>query len=199
MNSKQLVKVIKTIVEAEVAKKHEKFLTKTFPKILEEEVSRRMKTLSEEKGGVVSVPSTQVPELVNEVDPFEQAELALQEQRQTPKKQFTKNAVLNEVLNNTKPFSKEQRQSGAGGGTSVLDNLSQENIQESMDKTVTFTEQGAGAGLEGMRASMAAQMGYGNMNQSTVRKTGLGVKTGLPGLDRILNRDNSELVKKFKR
>jgi len=31
------------------------------------------------------------------------------------------------------------------------------------------------------------------------KKTGLGVQTGLPGLDRILNRDNSELVKKFKR
>ena len=87
MDSKQLVKVIKTIVEAEVAKKHERFLTKTFPKILEEEVKKR---LAEEKGGVVSVPSTQVPQLTNEVDPFEQAELALQEQRQTPKKQFTK-------------------------------------------------------------------------------------------------------------
>lgn len=196
MNSKQLVKVIKTIVEAEVAKKHEKFLTKTFPKILEEEVSRRMKTLSEEKGGVVDSSTT----LVEEVDPFQIAEQALQEERQQPKKQFTTNSVLNEVLNNTKPFTKEQRQGGAvGGGTSVLDNLPQQNIQESMDKTVTFTEQGAGAGLEGMRASMAAQMGYGNMNQGTVRKTGLGVKTGLPGLDRILNRDNSELVKKFKR
>lgn len=195
MNSKQLVKVIKTIVEAEVAKKHEKFLTKTFPKILEEEVSRRMKTLSEEKGGVVDSSTT----LVEEVDPFQMAEQVLEEERQQPKKQFTTNSVLNEVLNSTKPFTKEQRQGGVGGGTSVLDNLPQQNIQESMDKTVTFTEQGAGAGLEGMRASMAAQMGYGNMNQSTVRKTGLGVKTGLPGLDRILNRDNSELVKKFKK
>ena len=79
------------------------------------------------------------------------------------------------------------------------DNMKSGMIQESMDKTVTFTEQGAGAGLEGMRANMAAQMGYGNVNQSGVRKTGLGVKTGLPGLDKILNRDNSELVKRFKR
>lgn len=196
MNSKQLVKVIKTIVEAEVAKKHEKFLTKTFPKILEEEVSRRMKTLSEEKGGVVDSSTA----LVEEVDPFQIAEQVLEEERQQPKKQFTTNSVLNEVLNSTKPFTKEQRQGGAvGSAKSVLDNLPQENIQESMDKTVTFTEQGAGAGLEGMRANMAAQMGYSNMNQSTVRKTGLGVKTGLPGLDRILNRDNSELVKKFKK
>ena len=101
MNNKQLIKVIKTLVEAETAKQQERFLSKTFPKILEEEVKKR---LAEVKGGVVSVPSTQVPQLTNEVDPFEQAELALQEQRQTPKKQFTKNSVLNEVLNNTKPF-----------------------------------------------------------------------------------------------
>lgn len=195
MNSKQLVKVIKTIVEAEVAKNHEKFLIKTFPKILEEEVNKRLK---EVKGGVVP-SSTQLVE-DDVVDPFQIAEQALEEERQQPKKQFTTNSVINEVLNNTKPFTKEQRQAGTvGGGASVLDKLPQENIQESMDKTVTFTEQGAGAGLEGMKASMAAQMGYGNMNQSTVRKTGLGVKTGLPGLDKILNRDNSELVKKFKK
>ena len=192
MNSKQLVKVIKTIVEAEVAKKHEVFLTKTFPKILEEEVSRRVKTLLEEKGGVAA-SSTQIVE--EEVDPFAQAELALQEERTQPKRQFTKNAVLNEVLNNTKPFSKEQR----AGGTqtkSVLDSF--KPVNESMDKTVTFDQQGAGAGLAGMRANMAAQMGYGDIKQQP-SKTGLGVKTGLAGLDKILNRDNSELVKKFKR
>ena len=42
MNSKKLIKVIKTIVEAEVAKKQETFLRKTFPKILEEEVNKRL-------------------------------------------------------------------------------------------------------------------------------------------------------------
>jgi hypothetical protein len=31
------------------------------------------------------------------------------------------------------------------------------------------------------------------------RQGGLGVQTGLPALDRVLNRDNSALVKKFKR
>jgi len=194
MNNKQLIKVIKTLVEAEVAKKQAQFLSKTFPKILDEEVKKR---LAEVKGGVVSVPSTQVPQLTNEVDPFEQAELALQEQRQTPKKQFTKNAVINEVLNNTKPFTKAQRSSTPGGGASVLDKF-QQPVNESMDKTVSFTSQGAGAGIEGMKAQMAQKMGYGEVRQQP-NKTGLGVKTGLPGLDRILNRDNSELVKKFKR
>ena len=186
MDSKQLVKVIKTIVEAEVAKKHEQFLTKTFPKILEEEVSRRMKSTTQP-----------IIEETMDVDPFEQAEIALQQERTEPKKHYTKNKVLNEVLNNTKPFSSAQRKGGVEQ-KSVLDSFQQQPVNENMDKTVTFNQQGAGAGLEGMRASMAAQMGYGDIKRGP-SKTGLGVQTGLPGLDRILNRDNSELVKKFKR
>lgn len=195
MDTKQLVKVIKVIVEAEVAKRQEQFLSKTFPKILEEEVSRRMKSLLEEKGGVVA-SSTQIVE--DEVDPFLVAEQALQQERTAPQKTYTKNPVLNEVLNNTQPFTAQQRKGGVEQ-KSVLDSF-QQPVNETMDRTVTFNQQGAGAGVEGMRASMAAQMGYGNMNPNGgVKKTGLGVKTGLPGLDRILNRDNSELVKKFKK
>ena len=193
MNNKQLIKVIRTLVEVETAKQQERFLSKTFPKILAEEVNKRLK---EVKGGVAP-PSTQV--VTEGIDPFEQAELALEQERVTPKKQFTKNKTLNEVLNMTTPFSKEQRSSTPGGGTSVLDSLpQQEPIQESMDKTVSFTSQGAGAGAGGMRTQMAAKMGYGDV-ATRPNKTGLGVKTGLPGLDKILNRDNSELVKKFKR
>ena len=194
MNNKQLIKVIKTLVEVETAKQQERFLSKTFPKILEEEVNKR---LAEVKGGVVSVPS---PQVVQEdvIDPFEQAELALEEQRQTPTKKLSNNPILNEVLNNTKPFSKEQRSSTPGGGKSVLDNLPQQQpIQESMDKTVEFTSLGAGAGVGGLKTQMAHKMGYGDV-ATKPNKTGLGVKTGLPGLDKILNRDNSELVKKFK-
>ena len=191
METKQLVKIIKTIVEAEVAKNHEKFLTKTFPKILEEEVNKRLK---EVKGGIVP-SSTQLVE-DDVVDPFEQAEIALQEERTQPKRQFTKNEKLNEVLNNTKPFSAEQRK-GTPTTKSVLDNF-QQPVNESMDKTVTFNSQGSQGGTDMMRAQMAQKMGYGDIKQQP-SKTGLGVQTGLPGLDRILNRDNSELVKKFKR
>ena len=195
MNNKQLIKVIKTLVEVESAKQQERFLSKTFPKILAEEVNKR---LAEMKGGVVSVPSPQVV-VENVVDPFEQAELALTEQRQAPTKKLSNNPILNEVLNQTQPFSSAQRSSTPGGGKSVLDSLpQQEPLQESMDKTVSFTSQGAGAGADGMRTQMAAKMGYGDV-ATRPNKTGLGVKTGLPGLDKILNRDNSELVKKFKR
>jgi BRCT domain type II-containing protein len=193
MNNKQLIKVIRTLVEVETAKQQERFLSKTFPRILEEEVSRR---LAEVKGGV-AVPSTQV--VSEEIDPFQQVELALEQERATPKKTYSKNKSINEVLNMTTPFTKAQRSSGPVGGKSVLDTLpQQEPIQESMDKTVSFTSQGAGAGVEGMRTQMAQKMGYGDVSRGP-SKNGLGVKTGLAGLDKILNRDNSALVKKFKK
>ena len=194
MNNKQLIKVIKTLVEVETAKQQERFLSKTFPKILAEEVNKRLK---EVKGGVAP-PSTQV--VTEGIDPFEQVELALEQERATPKKQFTKNAILNEVLNKTTPFTKAQRSSGPVGGKSVLDNLppQEQPIQESMDKTVTFNSQGAQGGTDMMRAQMAQKMGYGDVSRGP-SKQGLGVKTGLAGLDKILNRDNSDLVKKFKR
>jgi len=200
MDTKKLAKLIKVIVEAEVAKKQEQFLSKTFPKILEEEVNRRVKkALNEAKGGVSSSPVVE-----QEIDPFAQAEAVLQQERTQQvqeQRQFTSNPVLNQVLNQTQPFTSEQRK-GTQGTKSVLDSFQtqQPQVQESMDKTVTFNTQGAQMGTDGMRASMAAQMGYGDMGGVThTTKSGLGVQTGLPGLDRILNRDNSELVKKFKR
>jgi hypothetical protein len=193
MDSKKLAKLIKVIVEAEVAKKHEQFLTNTFPKVLEEEINRRVKTLLEAKGGVVAASAL----VEEEIDPFQKAEMLLQQERQEqPKKQFTKNATINEILNQTQPFTAEQRK-GTTGTKSVLDQF--QSVNESMDKTVSFGNQTAQLGVEGMRQQMAQQMGYGDINPSGTKKTGLGVQTGLAGLDRILNRDNSELVKRFKK
>ena len=48
MNSKNS-KISKGLVEVEVSKKHEHFLTKTFPKILEEEVNKRLSNSSSTK------------------------------------------------------------------------------------------------------------------------------------------------------
>jgi hypothetical protein len=202
MDSKKLAKLIKVIVEAEVAKKQEQFLSKTFPKILEEEVNRRVKkALNEAKGGVSSSPVVE-----QEIDPFAQAEAVLQQERVQQvqeQRQYTNNPVLNQVLNQTQPFTSAQRNGGqvGGGNASVLDSFQtqQPQVQESYDQTVSFNSQGAQMGVGGMRTQMAAQMGYGDVPGVGVKKTGLGVQTGLPGLDRILNRDNSELVKKFKR
>lgn len=209
MDSKQLVKVIKAIVEAEVAKKQEHFLSKTFPKILEEEVNRRLNILLETKKNV----STTSTKIVKEVDPFQKAEMVLQQERQQSKKQFTKNPTINEILNQTQPFTSAQRTAGPiGGGDSILDKFQSQPLQEAarytpsymdtepdIDETITMESSLGIGGVDVMRAQMAHKMGYGDMNPSGANRGGLGVTTGLPGLDRILNRDNSELVKKFKR
>ena len=215
MNNKQLIKVIKALVEVEVAEKQSLFLSKTFPKILEAEVSKRLLEVT----GVpkkVSKKKTQDPfDMANEVLTREQSStnVPIQETTQVPQRTFSNNAVLNQVLNQTTPFTKAQRASGGtpGGGASVLDSLppQTQQVQENthipsymdaepdIDQTVSMgTSLGAG-GPEAMRAQMAHKMGYQSVGTKP-SKTGLGVQTGLPGLDRILNRDNSALVKKFK-
>ena len=215
MNNKQLIKVIKALVEVEVAKKQELFLSKTFPKILEAEVSKILLEVTKTSKKVLKKKTQDPFDMANEILREEQSAtvVPIQENTQAPQRTFSKNAVLNQVLNQTTPFSKAQR-SGQGGGASVLDSLPQQTqqpiVQENthipsymdaepdIDQTVSMgTSLGAG-GTDALRAQMAHKMGYQQM-ASTPSKTGLGVQTGLPGLDRILNRDNSELVKKFKR
>ena len=215
MNNKQLIKVIKALVEVEVAKKQELFLSKTFPKILEAEVRKKLLEVTKTSKKVLKKKTQDPFDIANEILREEQSatSVPIQENVQVQTKQFTKNAILNQVLNQTTPFSKAQR-SGQGGGASVLDGLPQKTqqpiVQENthipsymdaepdIDQTVSMgTSLGAG-GPEALRAQMAQKMGYQSMGTQS-NKTGLGVQTGLPGLDRILNRDNSELVKKFKR
>ena len=205
MDSKKLAKLIKVIVEAEVAKKHEQFLSTTFPKILEEEVSRRLKGV---KGGVASL-STQLVE--TEIDPFQMAEQVLQKERtEIQQKQLSKNPAINEILNQTQPFNSAQRSGGQiGAGTpSILDTY-QQPVQESyipsymdaepdIDQTINMGSSLGAGGMEAMRAQMAAKMGYGNMGGGA-RQGGLGVQTGNAALDKALNRDYSQLVKRFKK
>ena len=203
MDTKKLAQIIKVLVEAEVAKKQEHFLTKIFPKILEEEVNNKFAKVLKENKTKVTTP-------VKEVDPFALAEVALRKERQQVQtkqtKEFTKNAVLNEILNQTQPFSSAQR-SGLGGGTSILDTY-QQPIQEAasyvpsymdaesdIDETMDFSSINSQPGVDVIRQQMAAKMGYGDMNTGG----GLGVQTGVSHLDKALNRDYSQLVKKFKK
>ena len=216
MNNKQLIKVVKALVEAEVAKNQMQFLSKTFPKILEAEVKKRLLEVTKTPKKVLKKKVQDPFDMANEVLRMEQLSVPatqIQENVQVQPKQFTKNAILNQVLNQTKPFSKEQR-SGGGGAKSVLDNLpktvQQPMVQENthipsymdaepdIDHTVNMSTSLGAGGPEAMRAQMAHKMGYQPIGTQP-NKAGLGVQTGLPGLDRILNRDNSELVKKFKR
>lgn len=209
MDSKKLAQLIKLVVEQEIKKQ--------LPKMIKEEV-----------GKLLNETPTPKPkkDILEEVDPFELATLLLEKDRTTttikeevrqvqPVKQLSRNSTINEILNQTKPFTAAQRSAGqVGGGSSILDNYQMEQpINESysnshipnymdaesdIDETISYSG-GAGGGIETMRSQMASKMGYGNAGGNGSRKGGLGVTTGLAGLDRILNRDNSELVKRFKK
>jgi hypothetical protein len=176
MESKKLVKVIKALVEVEVKKQQLNFLQNQFPKILEEAVQSKIKSKPQSKN--------------TDVDPFTLAEAVLEQDRTnvTENVSYTKNEALNKILNET----------------------AQAKSSDTMDKTLSFGTHNVPTGqqpvgtepISNMRSSMAAQMGYSDMQMGGASKPqngGLGVQTGLPGLDKILNRDNSELVKRFKR
>jgi hypothetical protein len=95
-------------------------------------------------------------------------------------KTYTKNPILNEILNQTKPLSQS---------------ITNESV---LDKTINFKQNGAQLGRDGLRAQMAAQMGYGDFSTGA-QQGGLGVVTGNDALDKAFNRDYSELVKRFKK
>lgn len=187
MDTKKLAQLVKLVVEKEIKRQ--------LPKLVSEEVKKSLSLLNETTTKKVDS---------NEYDAFEMANKVLSEERENnveevkvpsfiENRRLSNNPVLNEVLQQTQPFSSTQQQEAP----SVLDNFKQP-IQESVDKTLSFDSNMAQGGVDVMRAQMAQKMGYGDINRGA-SKQGLGVSTGLPGLDRILNRDNSELVKRFKK
>jgi hypothetical protein len=96
-----------------------------------------------------------------------------------PKKEYTKNAALNEILNQTKPFTAQERANGASPmmgmmGGSVLDSIQRES--------------------EG-------DWGTIKMDTSNVSKPMKKIEVDSEGVDAVtkaLTRDYSELVKRFK-
>jgi hypothetical protein len=92
--------------------------------------------------------------------------------------QYVKDPVLNKVLNETK------RSTSSYPGSS----------NSSFEEYPTMKASPIGTGID--RSSIAEKMGYGDFGGAS--KTGLGVKTGNEVLDKALNRDYTELVKRFK-
>jgi hypothetical protein len=113
---------------------------------------------------------------------------------QQPKKQSTGLSMAKAILGET--TSTKQIEEVQYVKDAVLNQILNETRMSSMDKTVSFNNPNiAGAGLAGLRAEMASKMGYSDMGG--VQPTGLGVQTGNEALDKALNRDYSELVKRF--
>jgi hypothetical protein len=94
--------------------------------------------------------------------------------KQAPTKQFSKNPMINQILNETAMAP------STGDGY----------------RTMSFGQGDMGS-IVG-RTAIAEKMGYGDLAKGP-SPTGLGVNTGVAEIDKALNRDYSELVKRFKK
>ena len=90
-------------------------------------------------------------------------------------KQYSKNPMINQILNETRGGIPQ----GDGGF-----------------RTMNFGQGDMGS-IAG-RTAVADKMGYGDLAKGP-SPTGLGVNTGVAEIDKALNRDYSELVKRFKK
>jgi hypothetical protein len=97
-----------------------------------------------------------------------------------PQREFTKNAMLNEVLNQTQPFTSAERvEGGQSGGSSVLDMIKPQQTMEEDWETMDYRE--------GIQIPQ-------NIPQQ-FESTGDGLQDATI---KALTRDYSELVKRFK-
>ena len=95
--------------------------------------------------------------------------------KQAPTKQYSKNPMINQILNETRGGIPQ----GDGGFRTM--NFGQGDMGSIVGKT-----------------AIAEKMGYGEIAKGP-SPTGLGVNTGVAEIDKALNRDYSELVKRFKK
>jgi hypothetical protein len=148
---------------------------------VKEEIVRLVRSGAITLNSSKSKPTTpSLKEAIN-VDPFEKANQALQNSRkvtptQKPQKEFTKNPMLNEVLNMTQPFTSAHRAEGmsSGMGGSILDAIQPERSMEEDWETLSYSN--------------------ANMPSHQIPSTD---NAGVDVLAKALTRDYSELVKRF--
>ena len=167
MKSEILLTLIKEVVKNEVKQQ------------VKEELTRLIKS------GAVTLNSqkkTSTPSLreMTEVTPTPVKRQQPIQQTQRPQKEFTKNAMLNEVLNQTQPFTSAERvEGGQSGGSSVLDMIKPQQTMEEDWETMDYRE-----GIQIPK----------NIPQQ-FESTGDGLQDATI---KALTRDYSELVKRFK-
>jgi hypothetical protein len=180
MNTDKLIKAIQIIVAEEIKS--------VLPKLVKEGVKKEMvKLLKENKQlrealkptkKVVPTEPTFMDDAINETT-----------QPQPQQRMLSRNPVLNQILNQTTPLSISENTT-----KSVLDNIQPTYAGAPTEVSSGTMDFGTQSTHTLGAQSIADKMGYGDM-QPAGKKQGLGVSTGLAGLDRVLNRDNSELIK----
>jgi hypothetical protein len=164
MDTDKLLKAIQILIKEE--------LKEQLPALIKESVQKEVKRLlSEGKKPVQKNTGLSMAKAMMEDEPIVESV----EQTVVPQKQFSKNPMINQILNETRGGLPQ----GDGGF-----------------RTMNFGQGDMGS-IAG-RTAVADKMGYGDLAKGP-SPTGLGVNTGVPELDKALNRDYSELVKRFKK
>ena len=166
MKSEILVTLIKEVVKNEVKNQ------------VKEELAKLIKS------GAVTLNSqkkTSTPSLreLTEVPPTQVRKQAAQQvqQRQAPQREFTKDPMINEILNATQPFTAAHRAEGSMpgmGGGSILDAIQPQRTMEEDWETMSYSTD--------------------MMPDHQIPMTD---NAGLDALTKALTRDYSELVKRF--
>lgn len=164
MDTDKLLKAIQILIKEE--------LKEQLPALIKESVQKEVKRLLSE--GKQSAPKKQstgisMAKAILEDEPIVESV----QQKHAPHKQFSKNPMINQILNETVGGLPQ----GDGGF-----------------RTMNFGQ--ADMGSIAGRTAVVDKMGYGEMAKGP-QPTGLGVNTGNEAIDKALNRDYSELVKRF--
>ena len=166
MNTDKLLKAIQILIKEE--------LKEQLPALIKETVKAEMKKLIAEGKQPAKPKSTglSMAKAMMEDEPIMES---VQTTKVAVTKQFSKNPMINQILNETAMTPA----TGDGGF-----------------RTMNFGQGDMGS-IVG-RTAIAEKMGYGDLAKGP-SPTGLGVNTGVAELDKAFNRDYSELVKRFKK
>jgi hypothetical protein len=165
MNTDKLLKAIQILIKEE--------LKEQLPALIKESVQKEVKRLLSEGKQPVQPKNTGLSMAKAMLD--DDVIMESIQQKVVPTKQFSKNPMINQILNET--------QGGIPQGDGGF-------------RTMNFGQGDMGSIVGG--TALAEKMGYGDMAKGP-SPSGLGVNTGVPELDKALNRDYSELVKRFKK
>ena len=167
MDSKLLVGLIKEVVKSEVKQQVKEELAKLI-KSGAVTLNSQRKTTTPALREITEATSTQV----------RKQQPVVQQQRPQIKKEFSKDPMINEILNMTQPFTSEQRKEGAQSVGSVLDMIKPElRVDESEWETLDYRDMDIPS------------------NTPNFESTGDGLQDATI---KALTRDYSELVKRFK-
>jgi hypothetical protein len=167
MDSKLLVGLIKEVVKNEVKQQ------------VKEELAKLIKSGAVTLNSQRKTTSPTLREVSESTTPnVKKQQPIVQQQRPQIKKEFTKDPMINEILNMTQPFTSEQRKEGAQSVGSVLDMIKPElRVDESEWETLDYRDMDIPS------------------NTPNFESTGDGLQDATI---KALTRDYSELVKRFK-